>query len=59
VPEIPYKKKECKPPIKKGKIRREKPRRLKPKEHGDMPQHRHYLPAKRREDRNPKYHEEL
>jgi hypothetical protein len=27
-------------------------------EEGGMPQHRHCPPAKRREDRNPKYHEE-
>jgi hypothetical protein len=30
----------------------------KPKEHGDMLQHRHCSLAKHREDRNPKYHED-
>jgi hypothetical protein len=35
--------------------RREKP---KPEEQEGMPQHKHCPPAKRREDRNPKYHEE-
>jgi hypothetical protein len=30
----------------------------KPKEEGDMSQHRHYTPAKHRENRSPKYHEE-
>jgi hypothetical protein len=37
-------------------------RRKRPKpdeEHEGMPQHRHCPHAKRREDRNPKYHEEL
>jgi hypothetical protein len=54
-----YKKKQWKPPIKKGKIiRRKKPRRPNAEEQGSMPQHRHCPFGKHREDRNPKYHEE-
>jgi hypothetical protein len=42
---------------KRGK--RENPHRLKPEEHEGMPHHHQHCPlAKRREDRNPKYHEE-
>jgi hypothetical protein len=36
-------------------LKREKP---KPEEQEGMQQHQHCPPAKRREDRNPKYHEE-
>jgi hypothetical protein len=38
--------------------RREKPHRPKPEEHEGMPQHQLCPLTKRREDRNPKYHEE-
>jgi hypothetical protein len=38
--------------------RRRKPLRPKPKEQEGMPHHQQCLHAKRREDRNPKYHEE-
>jgi hypothetical protein len=41
----------------KGK-RRIKPHRPQPEEKEGMPQHRYCPPAKHREDRNPKYHEE-
>jgi hypothetical protein len=39
----------------KKKNKRKKP---KPEEQEGMPQHQHFPPAKRRGDRNPKYHEE-
>jgi hypothetical protein len=36
----------------------EKPYMPKPEKQEDMPQHQHCPHAKRREDKNPKYHEE-
>jgi hypothetical protein len=42
----------------KGARRNIRPNRPKPEEKKGMPQHEHYLPARRREDRNPKCHEE-
>jgi hypothetical protein len=39
-------------------IRRKKPHRSKPGEEARMPHHQHCPPAKRREDKNPKYKEE-
>jgi hypothetical protein len=41
----------------KGK-RRKKRKRPKPEEQEGMPQHQHCPPARHREDKNPKYHEE-
>jgi hypothetical protein len=38
--------------------RGENPHMPKPEEHEGMPQHQHCLPARRRGDKNPKYHEE-
>jgi hypothetical protein len=40
------------------KQKEEKRKNAKPEEHEDMPPHQHYPLAKRRGDRNPKYHEE-
>jgi hypothetical protein len=48
-----FKKKKWRPPSKK-----KKGGKTKPEEQGGTPQHQHCPRAKRREDRNPKYHEE-
>jgi hypothetical protein len=40
------------------RCKEEKTHRPKPEEQEDMPQHQHSPPAKRRDDMNPKYHEE-
>jgi hypothetical protein len=50
------KKRQWKPPSKKEQG--EKLHMPKPEEHEGIPQHQHYPLAKRREDINPKYHEE-
>jgi hypothetical protein len=46
-----YKKKQWKPPIKKGKIMRKNPRMPNAEEQGSMPQHRHCPLGKHREDK--------
>jgi hypothetical protein len=52
-----YKKRQCKLPSKKEQGGK-KSHMSKPEEQKGMPQHEHYPLTKRREDRNPKYHEE-
>jgi hypothetical protein len=54
------KKKELKPPSKNSKRGKnlEKRKKPKPEEQEGMPQRHHCPLSKRREDRNPKYHEE-
>jgi hypothetical protein len=47
-----------KTPSKKEKVGGEIPCMPKPEEQEGMPQHQHCPPAKHREDKNPKYHEE-
>jgi hypothetical protein len=42
----------------KGARRNNRPNRPTPEEKKGMPHHQHYPPARRREDRNPKDHEE-
>jgi hypothetical protein len=38
--------------------RRKEKKKPEPDEQEDMPQHRHFPPARHRGDKNPKYHEE-
>jgi hypothetical protein len=43
---------------KQNRKKEEKPHTPKPEEEEGVPQHQHCPPAKHREDKNPRYHEE-